>query len=349
MTPDIINWSLALVPVLLLLGLFTWLDAFKLMTLWETLGLLLMGVAAAIVAYPLSFVFLDTLPLGFSNYSRFVAPWIEEALKAIVIVTLFRFNRIGFKVDAVISGLAVGAGFSVAENIFYLIRFPDSQATAWMVRGLGTAVMHGTTLALLASTAHEFSERETRQAAGDYDFNPLWFAPGFLIAVALHTAFNQFPDKPLLAMLVTLILAPIILMGISHFGSSEAQRWLAIERETHRTHLDALRSGNFPDDVAGRRIAALATRLGSPAAEQIREYCEVLTALVLTAEEALSRQVSDAERVKIDACDGFARLESLKLALGRSTFAALKPLLPLSRNDYWELTELKERLAKKSG
>ena len=33
-------------------------------------------------------------------------------------------------------------------------------------------------------------------------------------------------------------------------------------------------------------------------------------------------------------------------ALGRSTFAALKPLLPLSRNDYWELSELKERVAK---
>ena len=346
MTLEIINWSIALIPVLLLLALFTWLDAFKLMTFKETLGLVALGILAAVAAYPLSFVFLDTLPLGFSNYSRFVAPWIEEALKAIVIVTLFRFNRIGFKVDAVISGLAVGAGFSVAENIFYLWRFPDSQTTAWMVRGLGTAVMHGTTLALMAAIAHEFSERETRQASGDYDFNPLWFVPGFLIAVAIHTGFNQFPDKPLLAMLVTLILAPIILMSISHFGSTEARKWLAIERETHRAHLEILRAGKFPDDEAGRRIATLASRLGAPAAEQIREYCEVLTALVLTAEETLSRQLSDADRVRIDVRDSFARLESLKAALGRSTFAALKPLLPISRNDYWELTELKERMAK---
>ena len=80
----------------------------------------------------------------------------------VVIVALFRINRIGFKLDAVITGFAVGAGFSVVENILYLVRLPDYGAGIWMVRGLGTAVMHGTTLAVLAAIAHEFAERETR-------------------------------------------------------------------------------------------------------------------------------------------------------------------------------------------
>lgn len=346
---ELLNWSVALVPVIVLVAVFMWLDAFKLMTIWETGGLLLMGMVAALAAYPLSGVFLDTLPIGFSNYSRFVAPWIEEALKTIVIVTLFRFNRIGYKVDAVISGFAVGAGFAVAENIFYLWRFPDVPTAAWMVRGLGTAVMHGTTLALLAAITHELSERETREAAADYDFNPLWFVPGLLAAVAIHTLFNQFPNQPMLAMLGTLLLAPIALMAIFRFGSVEAQKWLDIERETHRVHLAALKRGEFPDDEAGQRIATLASRLGGTTAELIREYCEVLTGLILAAEDALSRQATDTQRVELDLRDGFTRLESLKQALGRSTFAALRPLLPLSRNDYWELSELKERLAKQPG
>ena len=44
--------------------------------------------------------------------------------------------------------------------------------------------MHGTTLAILAAIAHEFAERETREAAGDFEFSLLWFVPGYGVAVA---------------------------------------------------------------------------------------------------------------------------------------------------------------------
>ena len=40
----------------------------------------------------------------------------------------------------------------------------------------------------------------------------------------------------------------------------------------------------------------------------------------------------------------FAELDGLKRALGRSTFAALKAHLPFSRNDQWEVAELRQRL-----
>jgi hypothetical protein len=288
---------------------------------------------------------LDALPMGFSNYSRFVAPWIEEAIKAVVIIGLFRFNRIGYKLDAVISGFAVGAGFSVVENIVYLTLFPQYGAGTWLVRGVGTAVMHGTTLAIVAAIAHEFAERETREAAGDFDFNLLWFVPGYLIAVALHTAFNQFPERPLIAMLGAIIVAPIALIGIFYFGTAEAERWLTAEREAHRKQVDALRSGHWPEGPAGRKISALADRLGPEATTRIRRYWELQAWLVAEAEETMLEQEEGA--VKIDPTEiraAFAELAGLKRALGRSTFAALNALLPFSRNDYWEVSELKQRL-----
>ena len=40
---EIIDWSIALVPVLLMAALFAWLDVFKLMRVWEMLGLLMLG------------------------------------------------------------------------------------------------------------------------------------------------------------------------------------------------------------------------------------------------------------------------------------------------------------------
>ena len=345
---EIIDWSIALLPVLLLTALFMWLDVFKLMSLWEILGLLVMGGLAAAASYPLSGAFLDALPMGFNNYSRFVAPWIEEAMKAIVIISLFRFNRIGFKLDAIVSGFAVGAGFSVVENILYLMRFPDLPLAVWMVRGLGTAVMHGTSLAIMAAIAHELAERETREAADEYDFSPWWFVPGFLAAVAIHTIFNQFPAQPMLAMLGTLIIAPLALMAISHFGIGEAQRWLTVERDAHRAMLETLTAGRFPDDPAGRRIAALTARIGGETGALVREYWELMTRLVLTSEETLLKQSSDADRVETDAGAAFIRLAELKRELGRSNMAALNALLPFSQNDYWELSELKERLKRES-
>ncbi|MBA3510386.1 MAG: PrsW family intramembrane metalloprotease [Sphingomonas sp.] len=328
-----------------MVALFIWLDVFKLMTFTETMVLLMLGGLAALVAYPISGRMLDTLPIGFSTYSRFVAPWIEEALKGLVIVALFAVNRIGFKLDAVISGFAVGAGFSVVENIVYLTRFPELGMNVWLVRGLGTAVMHGTTLAILAAIAHELAERETRGAAGDYGFNPLWFLPGFLAAVAIHTLFNQFPDRPLLAMMGTILLAPFALLAILHLGAREAQHWLESEREVHRAMLETLRAGGFPQDAAGRRIAALAARLGPDASRQMRDYWELQAWLVLKAEEILGGQPQDAEPcTAADIASQFERLAALKRKLGPTMLATLLPLLPFSRNDYWEIAQLKERL-----
>ena len=344
---DAAHWGLALVPVLILLGIFVWLDAFKLMSLKEILALLILGGIAAGFAWPVSGRLLDALPIGFSFYSRFVAPWIEEAIKAAAMILLFRLNRIGYKLDAVISGFAIGAGFSVIENIVYLLRLPDYGAGTWLVRGLGTAVMHGTTLAVLAAIAHELAERETRESAGDFDFHLWWFAPGYLVAVALHTAFNQFPDRPLLAMMGAAMFAPLALIAIFNFGTNEAQRWLAAEHDGHEQQYQALRAGRWPEVPAAPKIAALAERLGPETATRIRRYWELQAWLVAEAEETLIEEAAgdasfDADQIRA----ALAELAGLKQALGRSTFTALKALLPFSRNDYWELSELRQRLGR---
>lgn len=342
---EVAHWALALLPVLLLLTVFVWLDAFDLMNGKEITLLLLAGAVGAVAAWPVAGRFLDALPIGYSNYSRFVAPWIEEAIKAAIIIILFRMNRIGYKVDAVISGFAIGAGFSVVENIIYLVRFPDYGTGTWLVRGFGTAIMHGTTLAVLAAIAHEFAERETREAAGDFDFSLMWFVPGYGVAVALHTAFNQFPDRPLLAMLGAAMVGPIALIAVLHVGSEEAQRWLAAECLEHREQVKLLAAGRWPPGPAGRKISALADRLDEESRRRIRRYWELQAWLVAEAEETMMEEAAGAVEfhpLKIRAA--FEELEGLRRALGRSTFAALQALLPFSRNDLWEVSELRQRL-----
>ena len=339
------HWGLALVPVFVMLGLFIWLDAFKLMNLKEVILLLFLGGLGALAAYPLSGIFIDRLPIGFSNYSRFAAPWIEEAVKGLIVVGLFRLNRIGFKLDAVISGFAIGAGFSVVENIIYLTRFPEYGAGTWLVRGLGTAVMHGTTLAILAASAHEFAERENRAAAGEFNFNLLWFVPGYFAAVAIHMAFNQFPDQPMVAMMGAAILAPLALMGIFHFGTAEAERWLSADRAAHQAERDALAAGGWPDSPATARVQALAERIG---ADDVRRYWQLRATLVVEAEESMIEEAAgDVEIDKAGVRAAFAELAELERKLGRGSLSALKAALPFSRNDAWEVSELRQRVGRR--
>ena len=205
--------------------------------------------------------------------------------------------------------------------------------------------MHGATLAIFAATAHEFAERETRDAASDFDFRVWWFLPGYLVAVALHTAFNQFPNRPLVAMLGAIVLAPLVLIGIFYFGSQEAERWLVKELAEHRSDLEALRGGRWPDGRAGEKIAALAGRLDPEAAKRVRRYWELQAWLVAEAEETMMEEAGgDAVFNLAEVHAAIAEMDGLKRALGRSTFAALQALLPFSRNDQWEVAELKQRL-----
>jgi RsiW-degrading membrane proteinase PrsW (M82 family) len=336
----LLSWSLALVPVLLLTAAFVWLDVFKLVTRSEILLLLVLGGLAAIAAYPLSGIFLDTLPIGFSNYSRFAAPWIEETLKAVVVIGLFWFNRVGLKLDGVIMGFAIGAGFSVVENIIYLVRFDTLPPSVWMVRGIGTAIMHGTTAAIMAVIALHYAARRLHREARDYHFNLLWFVPGYLVAVAIHTLFNQFPSQPVLAMLVTALVAPFTIMAILRFGTGEAKEWLAHEVEEHQALLETLDAGRYPDKPGWRRIAAMVQRADGQTGSRIREYIVVLTRLILTEEEILLRQSQDTHHVETDSRQLFARFKELRRELGPMTVHALTSLLPFSRSDYWEVWEL---------
>ena len=45
----VVAWSYALVPVLVMTAVFIWLDVFKLVTFWETVGLMVLGGLIAAV------------------------------------------------------------------------------------------------------------------------------------------------------------------------------------------------------------------------------------------------------------------------------------------------------------
>ena len=155
MTGDFFIHALfGLLPVCCFLAALVYLDSYKLIPMRWILAAIGMGCLAVVVSYPINVGVGGLLEIDFVTLTRYFAPVIEEMLKAMIIVALIRGNRIGFLVDAAIFGFAVGTGFAIFENLFYLQYSPDMLLGTWIVRGFGTAIMHGGATAVFAIVAH---------------------------------------------------------------------------------------------------------------------------------------------------------------------------------------------------
>src|SRR5690349_6195765 len=186
----LINVAVALSPVAFFLYALVHLDSFKLVRFAFVLQMLVVGALLAGVSYLLNGAISSGFHIDISDYTRFVAPTVEELLKASALVVLFAINRIGFRVDAAIVGFAIGTGFSMAENAYLLHVLTQANVTVWIFRGFGTAMMHGGATAIFAVMAQTLIEKEPK-------LGPLDRLHGLAVENFLHTAFNNYPKQNL--------------------------------------------------------------------------------------------------------------------------------------------------------
>lgn len=329
---------LGLAPVLLFLAALIYLDSFKLVRMSLVVAVLVAGALAAALSYAAAGPIMDALHVNFPRYSRFVAPFVEEAFKAVVIVQLLRTNRIGFLIDAAILGVAAGAGFSVAENIYYAYVFPDADVGMWLVRGLGTAIMHGGVSAIFAVTAQTLRDREP-----DAGFSI--FIPGFLIAASIHSIFNQFQAWPVAAAAGTMVVLPLGLFLAFDKSEHEVQNWLIHDYETHEHLLADINDGTFAHSQAGRMIKTLAARFSAEMAASLFAYIKLHTQLVLRAEELLLALANNTPAPSVGRADAdsFKRLHALEKEIGRTALLTVWPYLKFSHQELFELHQLEAR------
>ncbi|MFI4933650.1 MAG: PrsW family glutamic-type intramembrane protease [Caulobacterales bacterium] len=341
--------AIALLPVMVFLVGFTALDAFKLMD-WRELALLLAaGGALAGASYLANWRAMDELPIGFTNYTKYAAPVVEETLKASLVMLLFVRNRVGFMIDAAITGFAIGAGFSLVENVFYLYHFSSATVGVWLVRGFGTAVMHGGATASFGVVGQFLTERAMKVEGARYRLHPLLFLPGLAVAMLVHGAYNHFPNQPLLAMAVTLAAVPLALVLIFSKSEHAAHRWLLSEYETHEHMLEDIEAGHFDRSEAGRFMLTLSERFDPAVVAAAFEYLRVHTELVLRAEQTLiAHENGEKAAPGADVREEFGRLSALEKELGGAALMAIRPHLQFSRHELWEMHELQVEAARKA-
>jgi RsiW-degrading membrane proteinase PrsW (M82 family) len=120
----------------------------------------------------------------FDTMVRFVAPIVEEILKAAILVYLVRRENFTYFVDGAIYGFAVGIGFAVFENYFYLSQNEAEALSIAIGRVISTNLMHATASAVVGSALgfSRFNRFRSRT---------IFLIAGLVTAIAFHMGFNN--------------------------------------------------------------------------------------------------------------------------------------------------------------
>ncbi|MBV8495438.1 MAG: PrsW family intramembrane metalloprotease, partial [Gammaproteobacteria bacterium] len=250
-------------------------------------------------------------------------------------VWLIRTRRVGLPVDGGIAGFAVGTGFALVENLYYLGTRPDAALAVQVIRGFGTAIMHGGTGTLLAMISVTLYEK--RPHGG-----PQLLLPGFLAAVALHTLFNLLLVRPALATLATVIVLPLVIYLVFQRSERTLRDWLETDLDSNVQLLELINAGKFLDTHSGHYLKSLRERFRGEDLADMLCYLRLHGELALRAKGILLLRESGLEEPPLDdeTRDKLAELGQLGGAIGKAGVLALRPLMMATGKDLWQLTLL---------
>jgi protease PrsW len=324
----------SLLPVLLFLASLFLFDSFKLVSRKSLLLCLLWGVIAAWLAYHMNGWLVGQLALDSSIFSRYLAPLTEELLKSVLLLVLVFRQRIGFSIDAAIYGFAAGTGFALAENIAYLnFLSPDATLVVWMIRGFGTAIMHGGATALFAMLLIGGIQREKPFL--------LSLIPALVLAYLVHSGFNHFFLNPYLQVALIVTVLPALFYIIFQQSTHVLQQWLEIEFSNEVEMLSMIRRGEFSGTKAGNYLVELKKHFSPEMILDLYCYLSLYLELSVKAKRNLMLKENGFPIIREnDIADKLTELRLLRKAIGKIGELALQPLVRMKHRELWKLNQL---------
>lgn len=333
----------ALGPVLVFLLVLHLLDSYKLVPRRRILAGLLGGSAMGLLGYVANSTLLDLTGMDHLPFAYGVAPLVEEALKASLVLWFLGSGRAGFLVDAAILGFAVGAGFSLLENLYYLSRLPDAPLIVWIIRGFGTALMHGGCTAIFAvlarSLVHRWSGSLVRAA---------W--PGLMAAVLIHSAFNRAMVQPILTTLVLLVSLPTVFWFTYRRSEQVIRQWIGRGFDRDQELLALIKEGQIADSPLGRYLNSLKASFRSDTVADMLCLVRLRAELSIIAKGSLlMRQHGFAEAPGRDRTQDLraklAEVRWLERSVGKAGLLALHPIGYCPDRERWQRNFLRKEAA----
>lgn len=321
---------LGLLPVICFLTGLVYLDSYKLVSIRWVIGTIVAGGVAVGISYLAHSTLLGILVVDFTTYTRYISPLLEEILKAVIILLLIRFNRVGFLVDAAIFGFAVGAGFAMIENVFFLQVLPESTTGVWIVRGFGTAIMHGGATAIFAIAGRAYMSQ--KRALG-----VIALLPGLLIAYVTHSIFNHFFLSPILTTIGVLVVLPMLMAAVFQQSEKSVAEWLDLGFDADTELLELINSGELSESKVGQYLHSLKEKFDGAIVADLLCYLRLHVELALRAKGLLMMRESGFQNAP--GAETRAKLEEMKYletSIGATGKLAMRPFLQMSRKDLWQ-------------
>jgi hypothetical protein len=272
--------------------------------------------------------------------ARFIAPPVEEILKALILIYLVRQAKFTYFVDGAIFGFAVGIGFAVAENVQYILSSEAGLMTA-VGRVISTNLIHGSATAL------------TGVALGLARFQkplPSVFTAlgGLAAAIALHMAFNNLvaliTDGPvLLFAAIIAMLAVALIVFLIFRGLAQSRQWIEAKVGTgDRVTMSEAKVVRRFEDMHDL-LKPVRDMFGETKGQQVEDLLTLQARIGIkrgALEKLQDARMQKASQAEIDSMN--AQMETLRRAIGAYTMLAVRQIIPEKTSPVWEL--LRNRL-----
>ena len=211
----------SLLPIIIYILVVYKIDHFALVNRHRLLLLVGCGMLMALVCFGL-FSWLDgVLPDG-------THPVVEEGVKALPLLVLAGRKQMVFFIDSVICGAAVGGGFSILENLFYLVLGQETGLGSMLFRGLEVALIHIGCSAVVAAGL-VLVVRQTERWRSRLEVKPFDVMMTILLlvaAVAVHVCHNHLHFNPVMQFVCVLSVMGGLVAWTYFYDVDMIHRWL---------------------------------------------------------------------------------------------------------------------------
>jgi RsiW-degrading membrane proteinase PrsW (M82 family) len=209
--------------------------------------------------------------IDLETIERFIAPFHEELIKGLFLLYILKRSQFSYSVDGLLYGLAVGIGFAVVENIFYMIGISNAANIA-LQRIFTSSLVHAFSGAALGITLVTIR-------SGTVLYQYFFPAVGLFFAIGQHMLYNNVIHSSLLidkqihpaVTYIPGLFGGVFIYVVIQFGRRQAQKWIKenlgmIDRVTWQ-ETEAVNRFATTDDI----LLPIVERFGPEKASQVEE------------------------------------------------------------------------------